>query len=99
MLCLRKFPLAKRIMDKMGRVSRFSVGKFLSYSAEKFRKGTFLCCVSENFRYRKRLWIREGRRIKIFRRKKFVSHSRKLSQLNPFELCFIKFPVAKKIMD
>ena len=99
MLCLRKFPLAKRIMDKMGRVSRFSVGKFLSHSAEKFRKGTFLCCVSENFRYRKRLWIREGRRIKIFRRKKIVPHSRKLSQLNPFELCFIKFPVAKKIMD
>ena len=30
-------------------VSRFSVEKMLSRSAEKFRWGTVLCCVSENF--------------------------------------------------
>ena len=32
--------------------------KILSHSTEKFRRRTFLCCVSENFRYRKSLWIR-----------------------------------------
>ena len=31
-------------------VSRFSVEKFLSQSAEKFCRGTLLCCVPENFR-------------------------------------------------
>ena len=35
-------------MDKRGGVSRFSVEIFLSHSAEKFRSGTLLCCVSEN---------------------------------------------------
>ena len=33
-----------------GGLSRFSVRNFLSPSAEKFHSGTFLCCVSENFR-------------------------------------------------
>ena len=42
MLCLRKFPVAKKIMDKRG-VLGFSVGKFLSYSAENIRRGTLLC--------------------------------------------------------
>ena len=37
--------------------------------------------------------------IKIFRRSFFVSLCRKLSQGNPFVLCFRKLPVAKKIMD
>ena len=71
MLCFRKFPLAKKIMDKMGWVSRFSVGKILSYRAENFRRGTFLCCVSENFRPRKTVWIKEGGN-KSFRQKFFV---------------------------
>ena len=37
MLCFRKFPVAKKFMDKKGRggVSRFSVGIFLCRSAEK----------------------------------------------------------------
>ena len=34
MLCLRKIPAAKNFMDKKG-VSRFSVERFLSNSAEK----------------------------------------------------------------
>ena len=55
-------------------VSRFSVGKFLSEGAENFRRGTLLCCVSENFQERKSLWIRGGEEsIKLFRRKLFVS--------------------------
>ena len=47
MLCLRKFPVAKKIMDKRG-VLGFSVGKILSYGAEKFRSGTLLCFVLQN---------------------------------------------------
>ena len=38
---------------------------FLSYSIETFRRGTFLCCVSGNFRYRTILWIR-GRWVSRF---------------------------------
>ena len=48
-LCFRKYPVAKKFMDRRG-VSRFSVEKFLSQSAELFRRGSFLCCVSENIR-------------------------------------------------
>ena len=42
MLCFRKFPVAKKFMDKNGGgagVPRASVEKFLSHSAEKLRKG------------------------------------------------------------
>ena len=48
-LCFRKLPVSKRIMDKSG-VSRFPVGKTLSYGAGKFRRVTLLRCVPENFR-------------------------------------------------
>ena len=49
MLCFRKFPVAKKIMDKKRAVkSQFSVEKFLSHSTKTFRRGTTLCCVSEN---------------------------------------------------
>ena len=41
----------EKFMDKRGGGgSRFSVKNFLSHCAEKFRRGTLLCCVSENFR-------------------------------------------------
>ena len=39
-LCFRKFPVAKKFMDKKEGVSRFSVENFLSHSAEKFCRGT-----------------------------------------------------------
>ena len=40
MPCFRKFPVAKKFMDKKGGgVSRFSVENFLSHSAENFRRG------------------------------------------------------------
>ena len=51
-------------------MSRFSVENLLSHSAEKFRRGTLLCCVSENFRQPKSLWIR-GVRYQDFSSKKF----------------------------
>ena len=47
MLCLRNFPVAKNSIDKRG-VPRSSVGKFLPYSAKKFRRGTF-CAVFQKF--------------------------------------------------
>ena len=43
-LCFRTFPVTKKIMDKRG-VSKISVEIFLSYSAEKFRRVSLLCCV------------------------------------------------------
>ena len=48
-LSFRKLPVSKKIKDKSG-VSRFPVGNFMSCSAEKFRRGTLLCCVREKLR-------------------------------------------------
>ena len=81
-----------------GRVSRFSVENFLSHNAEKLRKGILLCCVSEKFPQRKRLWIRKAG-IKIFRRKVFCLRLPKVSWGENSSLCFRKFPVAKNSMD
>ena len=51
MLCFRKFPVAKKFMEKRGgEVSRFSFESFFSHGAERFHGGTFLCCVSEKLR-------------------------------------------------
>ena len=46
-LCFRKFPVAKKITDEGG-YQDFCQNFFLSQSAKKFRRGTLLCCVSEN---------------------------------------------------
>ena len=55
-------------------------GIFLSQSTEPFRRGTLLCCVSENFWSRKSLSKRRGRgSIDILRPKFFVSRCRKVS--------------------
>ena len=49
--CFTKFLVSKKFMERRGGgVSRFFVKNFLSHSAEKFRRGTLLCCVSENLR-------------------------------------------------
>ena len=58
-------------------MSRFSVENFLSHSAETFRRGTLLCCVSENFWWRKSLWIRSGGGggVSKFSVENFLSHS------------------------
>ena len=42
------FLVSKKIWIRGG-LSRFSVEIFMSHSAEKFHRGTLLCCVSENF--------------------------------------------------
>ena len=65
----------EKIWIREGGVSRFSVEKFLSHSAEKIRRAILHCC--DNFGYRKSLDKRGG--IKIFRRKFFVSQCRKIS--------------------
>ena len=65
----------KKFMPKRGK-SRFSIENLLSDSAEKFRRGTLLCCFSENFRYPKSLWMKTGGggvpRASV---EKFLSHS------------------------
>ena len=43
-------------------MSRLSVENFLSHSTEAFRRGTLLCCASENCWERKSLWKRNGER-------------------------------------
>ena len=71
MLCFRKFPVAKKFMDKRGGgVSRFYVEKFLSHSAENFRRGTLQCFI--NF------YAYEGH-ITIFNKKFVVSQYQKTS--------------------
>ena len=46
-----KLPVANNSMDKRGRgVSRFSVERFFVSECRKFRRGKFLCRLSENFR-------------------------------------------------
>ena len=47
----------------------------LSHSAEKFRSGTLLCCVSENLRQPKTLWIRGGGGCIKISSQKLLSHS------------------------
>ena len=100
MLCFRKLLVAIKIMDKRGTVGYqdFPSKVFCTTMPKNFRKGTLLCCLSENFRYRKSLCIGGGA-IKIFRRKFLVPQGRKIWQGNPFVLCFRTLLVANKIMD
>ena len=59
MLSFRKIPVAKKFMDKMGaEYQEFAWKKFLSHSAENFRRGILYCCI--NFGYRKSLDKRGG---------------------------------------
>ena len=46
----QKLSGSKKFKDRRGGISGFTVEKFLSHSAKKFRRGNFLCCVSEKFR-------------------------------------------------
>ena len=93
-LCFRKFRVSKNFMPKRG-ISRFSIENFLSHSAEKFRRGTLQCVT--NFGYRQILCFREL--CHDFVSNFFVSQCRKISYGNPSDLCFRKFPGAKKFMD
>ena len=63
--------------------------KFLSHSAEKLRRGTLLCCVSENFRSPKNLWIRGGRDNQEFASKIFCLTVPKIFVGAPFSVSLI----------
>ena len=51
MLCFRKFPLAKKFMDKRGGggYQGFPSKIYLSHSAENFRRGTLYCFIDLGF--------------------------------------------------
>ena len=59
-------------MDKRGKeVSRFSIGKFFSHTAENLRRESFAVGLISGTQ---KVWIR-GVSIKTFRQKCFLSHS------------------------
>ena len=69
---------------------------FLSHSAETFRRGTLLCCVSENFWWRKSLWIRGRGRYQKFLSKSFCLTVPKNFVEEPFRVSLIR--VSKNFM-
>ena len=84
----QKFSLAKMFMDRRRKgVSKISMERFWSHSAEKIVRGTLLCCVSESFWQRKSLWTRRGG-IKIFCRF-FMSHVPNICVGEPFSVSLI----------
>ena len=74
-LCFRKLLVAKKFMHKRGVVSGSSVDNFLSYSAEKIRRGTLLCFT--DFPVSKKFMEKRGG-TRICRRKVFVTQCRKI---------------------
>ncbi len=94
MLCFRTFPVAKKFMDKRGWVQDFPLKFCLSQSAEKFRMGNLLCCVSEYFRFRKIL-DKRGVRYQGFPSKIFCLRVPKILYGKHSLLCFRTFPVPK----
>ena len=96
MLCSRKFPVAKKFLDKRGGgVSRFSIENFLSHSPEKIRRGPFLLSLISGIE----IFYASEDYVTISRRNFFVSQYRNISKRNPSMLCFRKSLVAKKFMD
>ena len=79
----------------MGGLSRFSIEKFLSHSAEKVVGQPFRVSLISGI---EKCYASEGY-VTISRRRFFVPQYQKTLQGNPFVLCFRKFPVAKKFMD
>ena len=67
-------------------MSRFSIDFFLSHSAEKFCRGTLLCCVSENIREPRSLRIK-GEGVSRFSVEKFLSHSAEKFRRGAFLCC------------
>ena len=70
-------------------MSRFSVEFGFSQSAEKFRRVTVLCCVSEGFWSRKSLWIRGRGKYQDFLLKIFCLTVSKSAVGEPFSLSSI----------
>ena len=65
-------------------MSRFSVQNILSHSAENFRRGPLLCCVSEKYRWPKSLRIRERVKYKDFQSEVFCPKVPKIFVAEPF---------------
>ena len=81
-------------------MSRFYVEAFLSHSAEKFRRWALLCCVWENSRGRKSLWIREGGgEYQDLPSKIFCLTVPKNSVGEPFCAIFQKISGSEKVLD
>ena len=59
-LVFHYFRVTKKVRDKRGGDCLFSVGKFLSHTADKFCRGTLLCCFPESFWYRRNFWRKRG---------------------------------------
>ena len=81
MLCFRKFPVAKKFMDKRGGegVSRFSVEFFCLVVPKNAVGGPFCLSITSGI---EKVWMRGwggGGGVKIFRRKFHVSQCRKIS--------------------
>ena len=73
-------------------ISQFSVD-FVSHSTEKLRRGIFLCCVAESFRWRKSLSIRKGGEYQDFPSKFFCRTMPRIFK------CFIDFGYRKQVTD
>ena len=95
MLCFRKFPVAKKFMDKRGGgVSTSSIENFLSHSDENFGRGGGSFSVSLIVGTEK-VWIREGG-VSRFSVEVFVSLYRNISLKNT--LVFQKIFLSKIFM-
>ena len=74
---------------------------FFCLSAEKFRRGTFLICVSEKIWYRKKIMDKRGggreEGVSPFSVENFWSHSAKIFRGHPLQ-CFRKLGVSKNFM-
>ena len=68
---------------------------FVSHSDKKIRTGTLLCCVSENFRQQKNLWIRRGG-ISRFSVENFLSDSAEKFRSGNIQ-CVINFGYRKNL--
>ena len=98
----QKFSGSENFMNKgAGGVSRFSVEKFFSHSAEKIRRGIFYCFI--NFRYRKMLGIKQGRgdagRESRFSADNFLSHSGEFFVAQPLCAVFQKLSVSENFIN
>ena len=90
---------SEKVYGEAGGSIKISVENFLSHSAEKIRRGNFLCCVSENFWWRKSLWIKGRGKYQGFIRKFYVSQCRNFLYGTPSVMCFRNYPARKKFLD
>ena len=86
MLCFRKFPEAKKLMDEgEGEVSRFSFEKFLSHCANKFVGEPFIVSLISSIGND---WMRGWGKSR-FSFENFLSHSEKIFVGEPFGVSII----------